>query len=139
MNKLAHEPVNMFKPFYHKDASGYHACGNLYLTGQTESYWDWNPHKTHKIVWLETAHAVQEVMSVPHSVSYKLYVHKHVIHHNNLTGAHDPWLQLVHDDQESWGHKLITQGAAWLVYSAQHSPGVHILSDHMIMLLDLSK
>lgn len=139
MNKLAHEPVNMHKPFYYKDASGYHACGNLYLTGVTESHWDWNPHKTHKIMWCETHSPVHEVETVPHSAPYELRVHKHVIHHNNLTGANDPWLQLVTVNHESWGHKLITQGPAWLVYLVHDSPSVMLLSDHDILLIDDSK
>lgn len=139
MNKLAHEPVNMHKPFYHKDASGYHACGNLYLTGQTESHWDWNPHKTHKIMWLETHSPVHEVVSVPDIAPYKLCVHKHVIHHNNQTGANDPWLQLLHDDQESWGHKLITHAPAWLVYDPSQQPSVMLLSHATILLIDDSQ
>lgn len=135
MNKLAHEPINQLKPFYYQDGAGYYPCRNLHLTGVTASYWDWNPHKTHRIMWLETRFPVHEVQSVPHTAPYKLLVHKHVIHHNNHTGANDPWLQLVTANQESWGHKLITQGAAWLMHDASASPSVLLLSDCKIILI----
>lgn len=139
MNKKATQAVNPLHPFYYSDVTGYHACGNLYVSGVLESYWDWNPHRTHKIMWCETLSPVHEVQSVPDSALYKLHVHKHVIHENNLTGKTDPWLQLVHDHHESWGHKLITQAPAWLVHDESQQPSVWLLSHRTILLIDDSQ
>ena len=136
MNKLAHEPVNTQNPFYYKDHTGYHASGNLMITGVVESHWDWNPAHTHKIMWMETLHAVQEVTHVP-ACAWVAHVHKQIIWQNNQHHTHEPWLSVTHGDQITWGHKLITQGVAWLVYDPFLRPQVRLQSDQEIILITL--
>ena len=136
MNKKSLDPINDQFPFYFRDDTGYHPCGELQVHGPSRSYYGPSLTSNSLIVWMTTESSISPLADYT-TLPKRVHVVKENIQHNNQHEVKTlmPVCSLHEGDSVRYAMEYVIHGPCKLRYDSSHDPEVWIETDADVTLI----